>query len=264
MACTYSTLRHAGLNHMRLIGFDSFEGMPSGAEKEGWFKGQYHSSMQATRSYLKRKQVDLERVTLVKGWFKDTLTEETRRNHSIEKASLIMVDCDIYSASKDALNFCEPHIHKQAVIMFDDWGWREEINEIGQKEAFEEFLAEHPELIVGADALIPAASGAGFPCKAWNGPSLSFLFELASHLDGEHGFYLIIRLRKRQRLLPSRLQFAPARVHRSDAKVATQAEVRRICMGKARRQEDPVQNPNVRKNVRKSGLLYFPASQFSL
>ena len=28
MACTYSTLRHAGLNHMRLIGFDSFEGLP--------------------------------------------------------------------------------------------------------------------------------------------------------------------------------------------------------------------------------------------
>ena len=146
MACTHSALRHAGLNHMRLIGFNSFEGMPSGAEKEGWHKGQYRSSIQATRSYLKRRQVDLERVTLVKGWFKDTLTEETRRDHTIEKASLIMVDCDIYSASKDALNFCEPHIHKQAVIMFDDWGWREEINEIGQKEAFEEFLAEHPDL----------------------------------------------------------------------------------------------------------------------
>ena len=103
MACTHSILRHAGLNHMRLIGFDSFEGMPSGAEKEGWHKGQYRSSIQATRSYLKRRQVDLERVTLVKGWFKDTLTEETRRDHTIEKASLIMVDCDIYSSCRRML-----------------------------------------------------------------------------------------------------------------------------------------------------------------
>jgi hypothetical protein len=146
MACTYRTLRDAGLCQVRLIGFDSFEGMPSGSEKEGWAKGQYHSSIKATRTYLKRQQVDLERVTLVKGWFKDTLTDETRQDHRIEKASLIMVDCDIYSASKDALNFCEPHIRKQAVIMFDDWGWREEQNEIGQKEAFGEFLADHPDL----------------------------------------------------------------------------------------------------------------------
>ena len=81
---------------------------------------------------------------LVKGWFKDTLTEKTRRELALDKASLIMVDCDIYSASKDALRFSEPHIRKHAVILFDDWGWRE--GEIGQKEAFEELLAAHPDL----------------------------------------------------------------------------------------------------------------------
>ncbi|OWK25099.1 class I SAM-dependent methyltransferase [Rhizobium sp. 007] len=147
LACTYRTLRDAGLNHMRLIGFDSFEGLPVEADKEGWAKGEFHSTIQATRNYLKRQQVDLGRITLVKGWFKDTLTEETRRHHAIEKASLIMIDCDIYSASKDALNFSEPHIHNQAVVMFDDWGWREEQNEVGQKEAFGEFLADHSDLI---------------------------------------------------------------------------------------------------------------------
>jgi O-methyltransferase len=146
LACVYRSLKMAGLHQACLIGFDSFEGMPPEAANEGWAEGRYHSTIEATRSYLRQKQVDLDRVTLVKGWFKDTLTEKTRQGLALEKASLIMVDCDIYSASKDALTFSEPHIRKYAVILFDDWGWREDLGEIGQKEAFAEFLAEHPDL----------------------------------------------------------------------------------------------------------------------
>jgi O-methyltransferase len=86
-------------------------------------------------------------VDLVKGWFKDTLTEECRTALAIGKASLIMIDCDTYSASRDALRFCEPHIDRHAVVLFDDWGWREEVGEIGQKEAFAEFLAEHRDIL---------------------------------------------------------------------------------------------------------------------
>jgi O-methyltransferase len=146
MTCVYKCMSDAGLRRNRLIGFDSFEGMPPEAASEGWAPGQYHSTIGATRSYLRRKQVDLDRVMLVKGWFKDTLTDKTRQEFALKKASLIMVDCDIYSASKDALTFCEPHIRKHAAILFDDWGWRADKGAIGQKEAFEEFLDEHPDL----------------------------------------------------------------------------------------------------------------------
>lgn len=146
LACAYDSLCAAGLNQTRLIGFDSFEGMPPEADEEGWSAGQFHSTINATRSYLKSRGVDLDRVELVKGWFKDTLTEERRPALKIGKASLIMIDCDIYSASKDALSFAEPHIERHAVVLFDDWGWREDADEIGQKEAFAEFLAEHRDI----------------------------------------------------------------------------------------------------------------------
>jgi O-methyltransferase len=146
MACASQSLRAAGLNETRMIGFDSFEGMPPEAADEGWEGGQFHSTINATRSYLKSRGVDLDRVDLVKGWFKDTLTKERRAALGIGKASLIMIDCDIYSASKEALRFCEPHIDRHAVVLFDDWGWREEVGEIGQKEAFAEFLAEHRDI----------------------------------------------------------------------------------------------------------------------
>ncbi len=146
LACVHAVLRRLGLDQVRLIGFDSFEGMPADAAAEGWAKGLYHSTINATRRYLRSREVDMTRVSLVKGWFDDTLTQETRHRQNIGKASLIMIDSDTYGASKAALNFAALHIQKQAVIMFDDWGWRSEVGEIGQQEAFEEFLSEHQDL----------------------------------------------------------------------------------------------------------------------
>lgn len=144
--CVNRVLQELGLDHVRLIGFDSFEGMPPEAANEGWAPGQYSSTIHATRRYLKSHDVDLNRVTLVKGWFDATLNPDTRRRHKIGKASLVMIDCDTYSASKVALDFSEHHIHERAVIMFDDWGGRAAKGLIGQQEAFAEFLEKYPTL----------------------------------------------------------------------------------------------------------------------
>ena len=103
------------------------------------------STLAATRKYLRKQGTDVERTTLVKGWFSETLTAATRRRLNLQKVSLVMIDSDIYSASKEALNF-GPHLAQQAVIMFDDWGWRSDVGEVGQQEAFNEFLAAHPGL----------------------------------------------------------------------------------------------------------------------
>jgi O-methyltransferase len=151
MACVFRVLQEQAPPRVRLIGFDSFEGMPPEAAGQGWRPGEFRSTLAATRRYLAARQVDLDRVALVKGWFKDTLTPETRARLAIGKASLIMVDCDIYTASKEALEFCAPHIHEHAVIVFDDWGREDEPRDVGQKEAFEEFLSEHP--VLGAEPL---------------------------------------------------------------------------------------------------------------
>lgn len=146
LACVYQVLREADISDARLIGFDSFEGMPPGSDQEGWQEGDFRSSRSATRRYLVSKGVDMARVDLVKGWFSQTLTAETRKRFGLTHASLIMIDCDIYSASVEALDFCLPYIGKQAVIMFDDWGEAERMGKIGQKEAFAEFLNANPSL----------------------------------------------------------------------------------------------------------------------
>jgi hypothetical protein len=140
MACVHQVLQAKGLGGVRLVGFDSFKGLPPEAADEGWEPGIYASTEAATRRYLRERVVDLDRVTLVKGWFRDSLNEATRKRLRLRKASLIMVDCDIYAATKEVLAFVLPLVQEHAVIIFDDWGWRSDIEEIGQREAFQECI----------------------------------------------------------------------------------------------------------------------------
>lgn len=127
-----------------LYGFDSFEGMPDGSEAEGWGSGAYASTLRATTRYLANHGVDLDRVILVKGWFDETLTAVTRRRFALQHADVFMFDCDTYSSTAQALRFSESLIGDRALLIFDDWGWRSDRGEKGQKEAFDEFVKRNP------------------------------------------------------------------------------------------------------------------------
>lgn len=153
LAAMHRALVKEGLNHVRLFGFDSFEGLPQSATSDEtsrylpWTAGDYSSPIGLTKEVLRSRGVDLDRVTLVKGWFDDTLTDACIEEHRIAKASVIMIDSDLYSSAKTALEFCAPLIHDEAVILFDEWfpatlG----VNNVGEQRAFNEFLAADPGL----------------------------------------------------------------------------------------------------------------------
>lgn len=152
ISCMFQVLQELNLNQVRLFGFDSFEGMPAIAaqEDEGtWEPGQFEFGIEVTREILKRRGVDLQRTLLTKGWFCDTLKPEFRDRHNIQKASIIMVDCDIYSSTVDVLKFCEPLIQDEAILFFDDWNSNFLADKnLGEKKAFDEFLHAHPEFSV--------------------------------------------------------------------------------------------------------------------
>lgn len=151
-ACMHRATVETDLQNMRLFGFDSFAGLPPEAEgPDGggiWREGQYRSSLTFTRNFLDRAGIDWSRVTLTKGWFKDTLTPHFAARHKIREASVIMMDCDIYSSTREALAFCEPLIGDRAIILFDDWhsGGDLAARNQGEKRAFNEFLARNPQL----------------------------------------------------------------------------------------------------------------------
>ena len=142
-ACVYRELRARKINHVQLVGFNSFEGMPADSAAEGWVPGSYRSTLAATKRYLSSQGVKFDgNVELVKGWFEDTLTPATRERLGLTKVSLIMFDCDTYSATRLALEYTLPLIREQAVVIFDDWGGRADRNMLGQREAFREVIAD--------------------------------------------------------------------------------------------------------------------------
>ena len=141
------TLQKAGMSDVRIFGFDSFEGLPDYAVDDcggHWKPGEFSSSLEFTKSVLEHEGVDMERVHLVKGFFHDSCTPELRERHSIKRSALVMIDCDLYQSTVDAFNFCEPIFAETTIVMFDDWYPLADRNE-GEKRAFDEFLALHPE-----------------------------------------------------------------------------------------------------------------------
>jgi O-methyltransferase len=154
LSCMHEARQSLGLQQMRLFGFDSFEGLPESAagEDDGlWAPGQFKSSLQLTRDNLARWGVPADAVTLIKGWFSETAAPATRDRYAIKRASIIMLDCDLYSSTVEALAFCEPLMDARTVLVFDDWnaGGLAARN-LGQRRAFDEFLARHSEFTAEA------------------------------------------------------------------------------------------------------------------
>lgn len=145
LLCLHQALEELDLDHVRIFGFDSFQGLPDAPEMEAdWSPGQFRSDLEFTRERLESGGVDWNRTTLIEGFYEDSLTDEVRREHEIEKASLIMVDCDLYTSTREALAFCAPLIHDRAVIFFDDWHSTDESQ--GEQRAFRELLEAEPDL----------------------------------------------------------------------------------------------------------------------
>lgn len=146
LMCMFRALNELSLNHVRLFGFDSFQGFPQSAahEDEGrWVPGRCCSPMEFTRAVLDEQRVDWGRVSLVPGWFSDTLNEVTREQHLMARASVIMIDCDLYSSAIDALRFSAPLIRDEALVLFDEYyPTGLEDKNIGERRAFDEFLQE--------------------------------------------------------------------------------------------------------------------------
>jgi len=146
LTCMFYTLNDLKLDKVRLFGFDSFEGLPQVAafDTENELQpGECASSLIETTDRLSHNGIDWNRTFLIKGWYNETLNDTVIKDCSIQKASLIMIDCNLYSSAKESLNFCRPLIKDTSIIFFGDW--REDQN-IGEKRAYEEFLQENPSL----------------------------------------------------------------------------------------------------------------------
>lgn len=117
----------------KVYGFDSFLGLP-----EDWRSGFNKGAFNMNGNLPKVN----DNVTLISGWFEDTL--EIFSKHENNKVSFIHIDSDIYSSAKYILNTLKNLIDKGCIILFDELvNYPGYDNENGELRALYEFIEEN-------------------------------------------------------------------------------------------------------------------------
>lgn len=146
-----STQRHAELASRRFFIFDSFQGLPAPSGQDAgelvrYREGEFACSLDRYKANVQRQGVDLGRVTCVEGWYDQTLTAETKRKLAIEKAAIVLIDCDLYESTVPVLRFLSDYIQDGTILIFDDWFSYKGRLDHGEARAFGEWLAENPSI----------------------------------------------------------------------------------------------------------------------
>jgi O-methyltransferase len=140
----------------RIVGVDSFEGLPSSVDAHArWKPGDcaYNRLQHPTLAVGEKvtpAAVDalfdaagLARADLYTGLFADVLPAIVPSRYP--SIALAHVDCDLYESTHDALEGLAPALQDGTVLLFDDWFHYKGDPSKGEARAFEEFLSRHAE-----------------------------------------------------------------------------------------------------------------------
>lgn len=141
---------HTKIN--KFYAFDSFKGFPKPTGIDNAFE-RFKESEEAWPEELflknlRKKRVDIKKVRIYKGWFKETLNKdlEKKLKKNNTKIAMAWIDCDLYQSTKEVLMFIRPFVTQGTVLVFDDWlCYRGDPNK-GEQRAVKEFLKKYPEI----------------------------------------------------------------------------------------------------------------------
>jgi len=145
-----TAFREISKKQVRFFSFDSFEGLPPA---EGidlghphFHKGRYDCTQDEFEDILKQAGVIMDKVVIVPGFYEDTLNENTKMKYGLRNASIVMVDCDLYSSARIVLDFILDLIIEGTIIIFDDWfNYKANPNK-GEQRACNEWLEQNPKI----------------------------------------------------------------------------------------------------------------------
>jgi O-methyltransferase len=136
----------------RVVGFDSFHGLPATRDphpvwREGafavneWWHPTLPIGAPATPDGVHDlfRACDLPEPTIVAGAFAETLPRVVPRD--VIAAAIVHVDCDLYESTRDALAGVADVLQDGTMLLFDDWFLYHGNPGRGEARAFREFLA---------------------------------------------------------------------------------------------------------------------------
>lgn len=138
---------------MRFYAFDSFEGNPEDREvnEDGsriFHTGQYPCSLDEFQSVLRDFEVDADRVTIIPGWYHETLIPETKAKLPLKAAAVVWIDCGLYESARPVFEFITDYLVQGSIIIINSWFMFKGDPNHGEQRAFREWLKLHPSLQV--------------------------------------------------------------------------------------------------------------------
>lgn len=131
---TMRGIAHRLSNFGHLWGFDSFQGLPPetkgvGLEGKHWLPGAFSAADALEEHSLPRllaslrQKIDYANLTLVPGFYNESLTDELFRRHRFQPALVVDVDVDLYASSMQCLTWMLDHglIVPGTFIRYDDF-----------------------------------------------------------------------------------------------------------------------------------------------
>ncbi len=145
----YDNFRHI-YPSMKFVCFDSFQGLPPLLEidKMDIFQEGANKTSRAVFEKIVRKHgIPEDKMVIVEGFYKESLNDHLKFKLQPTSAAFIYIDVDIYSATKEALDFSKDFLQPGTVLMFGNWNCFYGDPDRGQRRAFREFCEGNPELI---------------------------------------------------------------------------------------------------------------------
>lgn len=132
----------------KFVAFDSFEGLPGGDadRQEDYGEGAYSCSEADFLRNIKSQGVDLDDVVTLPGYYDETLTPESKQRLNIKRASLVLIDCDLYESTVPVLEYLTDLVQQGTIIIFDDWYRYKGRPDKGEQRACREWLEKSPHI----------------------------------------------------------------------------------------------------------------------
>ncbi len=131
------------------IGFDSFHGF--GEIK----KFDLNPSFKSEFFFVNKKKVlkNIHRTAgnnkykIIEGFYQQTIKDKNPKDLGLNKARIIMIDCDLKESTSLALEFARPCFQRGTIILFDDFHYyKGDINK-GEYGAFNDFKKKYPQIL---------------------------------------------------------------------------------------------------------------------
>ena len=133
-----------------LWAFDSFQGLPPAQDPRddhpGWVPGSEvgQGGVERFHEACAAHGIPRDAYTAVEGYYADTLPPLGSDGPPADIA-LAYVDCNMYSSAVTVLEFLAPRLKHGMVLAFDDWFCWTPTDVSGERHAFDELRAAHPQ-----------------------------------------------------------------------------------------------------------------------